>query len=84
MAAAMGRSPATTALNWVLCRPWVTAALIGCRTEAQLLENAGCLGWALDDEPLRSLETASAIDLGYPHDYQELVTRAFSVRGLDE
>jgi hypothetical protein len=35
-----------------------------------LEDDLGCVGWFLDDDAMATLEEASAIDLGYPHDFQ--------------
>jgi aryl-alcohol dehydrogenase-like predicted oxidoreductase len=69
IASARGRTPAQVALNWVLHRGGVTSPIIGARTLEQLEDNLGCTGWFLDDDAVSTLEEASAIDLGYPHDF---------------
>ncbi|HZJ27163.1 MAG TPA: aldo/keto reductase [Acidimicrobiia bacterium] len=69
VASEIGKTPAQVALNWVRHRPGVTSPIIGVRTMAQLDDNLGAIGWQLDDEHLGVLDDASAIDLGYPHDF---------------
>jgi aryl-alcohol dehydrogenase-like predicted oxidoreductase len=71
VAAAIGRTPAQVALNWVLHRPGVTAPLLGARTPEQLRENLGAAGWQLETTHRLQLDEASAIELGYPHDWLE-------------
>jgi aryl-alcohol dehydrogenase-like predicted oxidoreductase len=65
----IGRTPAQVALNWVLHRDGVTAPILGARTVAQLEDNLGATGWRLDPELETALDRASAIDLGYPHNF---------------
>jgi aryl-alcohol dehydrogenase-like predicted oxidoreductase len=43
-----GRSPAQTAIRWVLDNEQVTCALVGAKTLAQVRENVGALGWSLE------------------------------------
>jgi aryl-alcohol dehydrogenase-like predicted oxidoreductase len=71
VAAAIDRTSAQVALNWVLHRPGVTAPLLGARTPEQLRENLGAAGWRLANEHRARLEEVSAIELGYPHDWLE-------------
>ncbi|MBK9179286.1 MAG: aldo/keto reductase [Acidimicrobiales bacterium] len=70
VAGATGHTSAQVALNWVITRPGVTAPIIGARTVEQLDENLGAMGWRLAPEHEAVLDEASAIELGYPHDFQ--------------
>jgi aryl-alcohol dehydrogenase-like predicted oxidoreductase len=63
-----GRTPAQVALRWVMQRPGLTAPIIGVRTPAQLADNLGATGWALDDDQMRRLTEAGDSPLPYPHD----------------
>ena len=65
----IGRSPAQVALNWLLTRPGVTSIILGARTLKQLEDNLGCLEFTLAPEQLERLNTISAIQLGFPHDF---------------
>ncbi|RDI52699.1 aldo/keto reductase [Nocardia mexicana] len=65
----LGRTPAQVALAWTLRNPAVTAPLLGARTLGQLEDNLGALDLEFDDDHLRRLHDASAVDLGYPHDF---------------
>ncbi|WP_280382022.1 aldo/keto reductase [Nocardia wallacei] len=65
----LGRTPAQVAVAWTLRNPAVTAPILGARTPAQLADNLGALDLEFDDEHLRRLHDASAVDLGYPHDF---------------
>jgi aryl-alcohol dehydrogenase-like predicted oxidoreductase len=64
------RSPAQIALAWTLARsaPEVMP-IIGARTLAQFEDNLGALDVVLGENDLRRLEAASAITLGFPHDF---------------
>lgn len=62
-----GRTVAQVALNWLLRRPTVASVIIGARTEAQLRENLGAVGWALTPEQMARLDAASATSAPYPH-----------------
>lgn len=65
----IGCSPAQVALRWLVNKPGVASPIIGARTLAQLDENIGSLAVMLSDEHLKRLETASRIELGFPHDF---------------
>jgi aryl-alcohol dehydrogenase-like predicted oxidoreductase len=62
-----GRTVPQIALNWLLRRPTVASVIVGARTEEQLRDNLGALGWALDDDQVARLDAASATDASYPH-----------------
>jgi aryl-alcohol dehydrogenase-like predicted oxidoreductase len=61
---------AQIALNWLLQRPTVSTVILGARTEAQLRENLGALGWQLTPEQARRLDAASAVTPTYPYWHQ--------------
>jgi aryl-alcohol dehydrogenase-like predicted oxidoreductase len=67
LAQELDRSPAQVALAWVRQRGAIP--VLGARTLVQFEENLASLGLTLDDEQIARLEAASAIDLGYPHDF---------------
>lgn len=48
------------AINWNLCRPGVTTALVGAKRSAQVRENAGGAGWRIDREDLGEIEETVA------------------------
>ncbi|WP_426508127.1 aldo/keto reductase [Serratia proteamaculans] len=78
-----GFSPSQVALAWTLRNPAVTAPIIGARTLAQLEDNLGALEVRLTEEQWQRLDTASAIELGFPHDFLALqVTRDIMFGGL--
>lgn len=84
IASQTGHSPAQVALAWTLLNPAVTAPIIGARTLAQLEDNLGALEVALDEGQQARLQAASAIDLGFPHDFlARPMTKAIVSGGLD-
>jgi aryl-alcohol dehydrogenase-like predicted oxidoreductase len=62
-------SPAQIALAWLLGRQGVTSPLIGARTLSQLEDNLGALDVILSEAHRQRLDDASAIELGFPHDF---------------
>ncbi|PRH88502.1 aldo/keto reductase [Labrys okinawensis] len=64
-----GHTPSQVALAWTLLNPAVASPLIGARTLAQLEDNLGALEVTFSDEQRARLEAASAIELGFPHDF---------------
>ncbi|MEP3435718.1 MAG: aldo/keto reductase, partial [Hoeflea sp.] len=64
-----GVPPSSVALAWLLSRPGVAAPLIGARSLDQLKANLMALEVKLDNAELAQLDEASAITLGFPHEY---------------
>lgn len=62
------KTPAQVALNWLLCKPTVTAPILGTRTMAHLEDNLGATGWSLTTEQVTRLDQASALPLPYPYE----------------
>lgn len=67
VAAETGRTVPQVALNWLLRRPTVSTVVIGARTEEQLRDNLGAVGWALTPDQVAALDTASAVPAPYPY-----------------
>ncbi len=67
----MGVSPAQLAINWSRQRDpkLTTIPIIGARTAAQLQDSLGCLEFQVPEEVLQTLDAASAIELGFPHEF---------------
>jgi aryl-alcohol dehydrogenase-like predicted oxidoreductase len=65
-----GKTVPQIALNWLLQRPTVSTLIIGARDEAQLRQNLGAIGWALDKQQIGLLDKASAAPLAYPYWHQ--------------
>jgi aryl-alcohol dehydrogenase-like predicted oxidoreductase len=72
VAAETGKTVPQVALNWLLRRPTVSSVIIGARTEQQLRDNLGAVGWALTPEQVAKLDAASARPKTYPYWHQEL------------
>src|SRR5690606_32216154 len=62
-----GRTIPQVAINWLLQRPTVSTVIIGARTEAQLRENLGAVGWTLTPDQMAQLDAASAVTAPYPY-----------------
>jgi len=62
-----GRTVPQLALNWLLGRPTVASVLVGARTEEQLRDNLGAVGWSLDADQVARLDAVSAVPAPYPH-----------------
>jgi len=69
VAAEAGCSPAQVALAWVRAQPGNLIPILGARTEAQIVDNLGCLDVDLEPQQLERLAAAGAIDLGFPHSF---------------
>jgi aryl-alcohol dehydrogenase-like predicted oxidoreductase len=65
----LGVTASQVALAWTMRDPRVTAPIIGARTLEQFEDNLGALDLTLPDAALADLEAASAIELGFPHDF---------------
>src|SRR5258706_2967820 len=65
-----GKTVPQIALNWLLQRPSVATLIIGARTEEQLKQNLGAVGWKLSAEQIARLDAASTVALPYPYWHQ--------------
>jgi aryl-alcohol dehydrogenase-like predicted oxidoreductase len=70
VAAETGKTIPQIALNWLLQRPTVANVIVGARTEEQLRQNLGAVGWNLTKQQVAALDKASATDLAYPYWHQ--------------
>lgn len=61
--------PAHVALCWIKKQKGNIIPIIGARNSQQLQNNIDCLKVNLNDEQLGRLNTVSAIELGFPHDF---------------
>ena len=65
-----GKPMSQVAINWVRQQPGAQMIpILGARSLEQLEDNLGALAWKLNDEQWKSLDEASAIDLGFPHGF---------------
>jgi len=69
-----GKSVSQIALNWLLERPTISSLIIGARTEEQLKENLGAVGWNLTAEQIKKLDAASERPRIYPYWHQAQFT----------
>ncbi len=67
IAAEKGKSVPQIAINWLLQQPTVSNVVIGARTEEQLLQNLGAVGWELSSEQIARLNAVTAQEPLYPH-----------------
>ena len=65
----MDTTPSRVALAWTMRNPAVAAPIMGVRTLSQLEDNLGALDVSFTSEQLAALEEASAVDLGFPHEF---------------
>jgi aryl-alcohol dehydrogenase-like predicted oxidoreductase len=66
VASEAGKTIPQVALNWLLRRPTVSSVIIGARSEEQLVENLGAVGWNLGAEQVARLDAASDVPPAYP------------------
>lgn len=70
LARELGRTPSQVAINWVRQQQWGgIIPILGARKLSQLQDNLASLDFTLTDEQLQRLDAASAIELGFPHDF---------------
>jgi aryl-alcohol dehydrogenase-like predicted oxidoreductase len=65
-----GKTVPQIALNWLLQRPSVVNVIIGARTEEQLRQNLGAVGWNLSRDQVARLDAASEVTPAYPYWHQ--------------
>jgi aryl-alcohol dehydrogenase-like predicted oxidoreductase len=70
VAAETGKTVPQVALNWLLQRPTVSTVIIGARTEEQLRQNLGAVGWNLTADQVAKLDAASDKPKAYPYWHQ--------------
>jgi aryl-alcohol dehydrogenase-like predicted oxidoreductase len=71
VAAARGATASQVAIAWVRAQQGLSpiVPILGARTRAQLEDTLGALEIELSDDELERLDRASAIELGFPHDF---------------
>ncbi len=85
VAAESGHSPAQVALAWLRHRAHPVIPIVGARKLEQLQTNLAATELQLDAEHLRRLEEASAIELGFPHDFLDKpMVQGFTFGGTRE
>ena len=78
-----GRSMAHVALAWLRHRPAPVIPIIGARKLSQLQDNLASLDLTLSADQLKTLDEASRIELGFPHDmYAKAMVHAIRYGGM--
>jgi len=67
----IGRTPAQTALRWVMDQPFMTSAIVGARNTDQLADTLKAGGWRLPAEALEKLNKVSARPNRYPRAFED-------------
>jgi aryl-alcohol dehydrogenase-like predicted oxidoreductase len=67
----VGKSVPQVAINWLLRRPTVSSVIMGARTEQQLIDNLGAVGWELSAEQVKRLDAVSTRPRTYPTWHQQ-------------
>jgi aryl-alcohol dehydrogenase-like predicted oxidoreductase len=67
----VGRSSAQVALAWLRYRDVPVIPIVGARRVSQLEDNLASLELELSREQVSALDEASAIEMGFPHDFYE-------------
>jgi aryl-alcohol dehydrogenase-like predicted oxidoreductase len=79
----VGRSMAQVALAWLRYRPVPVIPIIGARKLSQLQDNIASLDLMLSPQQGKTLDDASQIELGFPHDlYARQLVRTFRYGGM--
>ena len=79
----IGRSMAQVALAWLRYCPVPVIPIIGARKLSQLQDNLASLDLTLSSDQLKTLDEASRIELGFPHDlYSKEAVSAIAYGGL--
>jgi len=79
----VGRSSAQVALAWLRHRDIPVIPIIGARRMSQLQDNLASLELTLTREQVTTLDEASAIEMGFPHDfYENELVKTFVYGGL--
>jgi aryl-alcohol dehydrogenase-like predicted oxidoreductase len=71
MSQQVGRPPAQVALAWLRYREIPVIPIVGARRVSQLEDNLASLELELTREQVSALDEASAIEMGFPHDFYE-------------
>lgn len=76
-----GRSPAQVALAWLRYREVPVIPIIGARKIGQFEDNLASLTLELSPQQLEMLNAATAVELGFPHDFYRTETVRNMVHG---
>lgn len=79
----VGRSLAQVALAWLRYRPVPVIPIIGARKLSQLQDNLASFDLTLSPDQIKTLDDASAIELGFPYEmYGKELPRTFMYGGM--
>jgi aryl-alcohol dehydrogenase-like predicted oxidoreductase len=78
VAADAGAKPAQVALAWLRARSGTVIPIVGARSAGQLHESLGSLEVELTPEQLAKLDEASAIEMGFPHDFLAMMAARYA------
>lgn len=78
----LDHSPAQIAVNWVARRPGVSSTILGATKLAQLEDTLGALEFELPADAVRTLDEASAVDVGFPYLFFEPQMRNYMSGGV--
>jgi len=67
------RPVAEVGINWVLRKPWISAVILGARTEEQLKANLRATEWTLTEDEVATLDAVSAPKIAYPYWVQQQI-----------
>ena len=70
-----GKTPAQTALRWLIQQPGITSPIFGASTLEQFRDNAGAAGWELTPTQFAALDDASKLPSEYPTRFLEKFRR---------
>jgi aryl-alcohol dehydrogenase-like predicted oxidoreductase len=80
-----GRSLAQVALAWPRSRPVPVIPIIGARRLSQMQDNLASFESTLSSGPVKTLDEASGIDLGFPYDlYGKELPHTFMYGGMED
>jgi len=65
----IGKSPAQTALNWLVTQPGVTSVILGATKTAQLADNLGSLDFTIPAELRKRLDQVGAPEPIHPYNF---------------
>lgn len=68
-----GATLSQVSLAWLLGKPTVTSVIFGARTLEQLKDNLGAASTKLTPAQIKTLDDASAPELGYPYDFMQRI-----------
>lgn len=69
------KKPAQVALNYLLRKSRIVVPIFGARTEDQLSDNLGSVGWELTGDEMEALDQSSEITLPYPYRFIQRYSR---------